>query len=102
MPTLVVRYQVSQDGVEPVTTAVENAFTAITEAQPDGIRFSYYRIAGKPEFLAILELADGAENPLPGIDGARQLQATMGKWAEGTTPPAPEPLQVLATYGTDR
>jgi hypothetical protein len=97
----VVRYQVAQGGVEPVTGAVEKAFSAVAEAKPKGIRYSYYRIAGKPEFLAILELPDGADNPLLGIEGARELQATVAKWAEGATP-TPEPLQVIGTYGFDR
>src|SRR5690242_3686611 len=97
MPTLVVRYQVSEEGVEPITKAVQQAFTAVADAKPDGIRYGYYRVADKPEFIALLELDEGIENPLFGIAGARDLPATIAKYVTDQ-PPTPEPLQVLGSY----
>ena len=53
--------------------------------------------AGMREFLALLQLDDGIENPLPGIEAARELQATVARWATG---PAlvPQPVEVLGDY----
>ena len=61
--TLMVRYEIAEDGVDDVVKAVEAAFAAVNEQQPDGIRFSYWRRAGSTEFLSVLELDDDVENP---------------------------------------
>lgn len=61
------------------------------------LRYTYYRRAGSNEFTAVVELPDGAENPLFGIEAARELQATVAKWALGE-PPAARPLEVLGSY----
>lgn len=97
MPVLIVRYDVAEEGVAAVATAVETAFAAVRELAPDGIRYSYLRRAGSTEFVALLHLADNTENPLPGIDAARQLQATVAKWVIGD-PPAPGAFEVLGDY----
>ncbi|TCO47970.1 hypothetical protein [Actinocrispum wychmicini] len=95
MPVLMIRYQVADEGVTEVATAVENAFAAVATQQPDGIRYAYLRNAN--EFIALLALDENVENPLPGIEEARQLQATVAKWAVGTAP-APQPFEILGTY----
>ncbi|MEW9533978.1 hypothetical protein [Microbispora sp. NPDC049125] len=98
MPLLMVRYNVAEDGAEKVIGAVERAFAALEEQRPEGIRYAYYRRAGGTEFVALLELDEGIENPLPGIGAARELQATVAEWVVGQ-PPAPQPLDVLGSYG---
>ena len=97
MPVLIVRYDVAEEGLAEVATAVEAAFAAVRESAPDGIRYSYLRRAGSTEFVALLQLADGVENPLPGIEATRLLQATVAKWVIGD-PPAPEAFEVLGDY----
>jgi hypothetical protein len=97
MPVLIVRYDVAEEGVAEVAAAVEAAFAAVREEAPDGVRYSYLRRAGGTEFVALLQLADGLENPLPGIAAARHLQATVAKWAVGE-PPAPAAFEVLGDY----
>lgn len=97
MPILMVRYEVADENVAAVVGAVERAFAATQEQQPEGIRWSYYRSAGSGEFVALVELDEGVENPLPAIEAARELQATMLKFAVGE-PPAPKPLQLLGSY----
>jgi hypothetical protein len=97
MPTLIVRYDIPEEGVDDVVRAVESAFAAVNDRQPDGIRWRYWRRAGSTEFVALLDLDEGIENPLLAIDAAKELQATVAKWALGA-PPAPQPLQLLGSY----
>lgn len=97
MPVLIVRYEVAEEGVAEVCAAVEGAFAAVRELAPAGVEYSYLRRAGSTEFVALLRLADGVENPLPGIAAARHLQATVAKWAVGE-PPAPQAFEVLGDY----
>jgi hypothetical protein len=98
MPVMMVRYRVSEEGVDEVSSATEAAFAAIRRERPAGVRYAYYRRPGTGEFLALLELEEGAQNPLPGIDAARRLQATVARLAVGE-PPAPQPLEELGSYG---
>jgi hypothetical protein len=98
MPTLIVRYEVAPDSVDAIVKAVELAFAAVDEQQPDGIRWTYWQGPGEAEFGAILELADGVENPLPGIAAARGVQEAIAKNVVGD-PPTPKPVTVLGGYG---
>jgi hypothetical protein len=98
MSTLMVRYEIAEDGVDEVVEAVEKAFAAVNERRPDGIRFKYWRRAGSTEFLSVLELDDDVENPLFAIDAANQLRAVIAKWVV-CDPPTPQPLTLLGSYG---
>ncbi|QFG21963.1 hypothetical protein [Actinomadura sp. WMMB 499] len=98
MPVFVISYQVADEGVAEVSAAVEKAFAAVDARRPEGIRYAYFRRAGGTEFVALLEIPEGAENPLPGIAEARALQETVARWVVGPVP-APEPFEVLGAYG---
>ncbi|MER5625809.1 hypothetical protein ABT061_32705 [Streptosporangium sp. NPDC002544] len=97
MPVLMIRYQVADEGVAEVVEAIETAFAAVATEQPEGVRYAYLRRTGSTEFVALLDLDEGVENPLPGIAAARQLQATVARWAVGPAP-TPQPLDVLGAY----
>jgi|SRR5690242_1604512 hypothetical protein len=97
MPVLMISYQVADDGATEVTSAIEKAFAAVEAQRPDGVRYSYLRRADSGEFLALLQLDDGIENPLPGIEAARELQATVARWATGPAP-VPQLVEVLGDY----
>ncbi|GAA3008342.1 hypothetical protein [Streptosporangium longisporum] len=97
MPVLMIRYQVADEGAQEVADAVRAAFAEVEEQRPDGIRYVYLRRAGGTEFVALLELDEGAENPLPGMEAARRLQATVARWVVGPAP-EPRPFEVLGTY----
>ena len=97
MSVLMIRYQLADEGVAEVVEAIETAFTTVETQRPEGIRYAYLRRAGSAEFVALLELGDGFENPLPGIEEARRLQTTVAKWAVGTEP-TPQPFEVLGAF----
>ncbi|HEX4215888.1 MAG TPA: hypothetical protein VIA06_21420 [Candidatus Dormibacteraeota bacterium] len=98
MPVMMVRYEVPEEGVDEVSSATEAAFAALRSERPEGIRYACYHRRGTGEFLALLELEEGVENPLPAIDAARRLQATVARLALGDAP-APQPLRELGSYG---
>ncbi|GAA2440459.1 hypothetical protein GCM10010191_65320 [Actinomadura vinacea] len=101
MPLLLIRYQVAEKGVAEVIRATEATFQAVRDEQPEGIRYLYLHRPGGNEFVALLELNQGLENPLPGIEAARHLQATVAQWVEGGAP-TPQPLEVIGSYGFTR
>ncbi|MCX4967430.1 hypothetical protein OHA98_22235 [Streptomyces sp. NBC_00654] len=97
MTVLMIRHQVADEGVAEVVDAIEAAFTAVEEQRPEGIRYAYLRHAGTAGFVALPDLDEGIENPLPGVGAARRLQATVAKWAVGTGT-TPQPFDVLGSY----
>ncbi|CAM3989292.1 hypothetical protein KIPE111705_34885 [Kibdelosporangium persicum] len=97
MALLLIQYHVAPNEVSAVTDAVHAAFEAVEAEQPQGIRYAYLRRSGSAEFTALLELADGAENPLPGIEAARRLQAVVAKAAAGPVP-SPQAYEILGAY----
>lgn len=52
MPVLIIRYQVPEEGVAAVASAVKAAFAALEAEQPEGLRFSYYRRSAAPNSSA--------------------------------------------------
>lgn len=97
MPVMMIRYEVAGDGVADVANAIGAAFAAVTGERPEGIRYAYLRDRDSSEFIALLEVEEGVETPVPGIDAARSLQATVAKPAAGTAP-TPQLLDFLGTY----
>jgi hypothetical protein len=87
MPVLMIRYRAAYEGVAEVVDAIETAFAAVKAQQRAGIRYAYLRPTGTTEFVAVLEVTEGIENLLPGIEPARRLQATVVKGSWG--PPRP-------------
>lgn len=48
-------------------------------------------------FVALLELEEGVENPLPSIPECREFRERLPSWV--AEPPAPQELEVVAAYG---
>lgn len=99
MSVHMIRYQVADEGVAEVISAAKAAFAAVEAQQPDGIRYAYYRYPGGTEFIALLEVEEGTDNPLPGIEAARELQSTVARWVTGDGP-ALQPLELLGFYSS--
>lgn len=98
MNVMMIRYEVTSDGVEPVREAIRAAFRALEAARPDGVAYAYGQRIGSCEFVAVLALDAGVDNPLPGIPEARQLQAEVAKWIDDA-PPVPTPVELIGSYG---
>jgi hypothetical protein len=92
----IVRFTTSQDQVAEVEKGVERVFTAVDAAGPQGMRYLATRVGAGPEFLLMLQLAEGVSNPLPGIPEAAAFQQNLPTWA--CHAPSPEPLTVLGDY----
>lgn len=97
MTTLLLRYHVAEKDVQTVLQAVETAFADLKKAHPAGLRFAYYRVADTAEFVGIVELDDGVENPLPTLEATRQLKSVVDRVAVGA-PPLPLSLKEIAKY----
>jgi hypothetical protein len=97
MTVMMLRYQVADEGAGEVAAAAKAVFASLDADRPKGLHYAYGRLADG-DFVALMELDEGVENPLFGIEAARALQATIAKWVVGDAP-APQPLDLLGSYG---
>lgn len=96
MPVQIVRFTAAATDVPDVEAAIGTMLAAIHRERPPGTRFTSWKLADGVTFLNVLELADGVENPLPGIPECRVYQQRLAQWV--AEPPAPQPVTVVGSY----
>jgi hypothetical protein len=97
MTVLIVRYQVREECVDDVSAGIEQMIAALGQEQPKGVRYALGRLLDGVTFVGLLELAEGVDNPLPGIAAARDFQQKLPGWVVGD-PPVPAPMDVVGSY----
>ncbi len=94
------RSTVKQQHVPAVEAGINAMIAAIEEQRPNGVRYAYTRLGDGVTFLAFLELAEGVENPLAGIPVCQEFQQNLkNRWLDQSDIPAPEPLEIVGSYG---
>jgi len=96
MSVMMLRVKVKPESVLDVEAAVSTMFSAIREAEPQGVRYASCKVADDAMFVILLELDDGIENPLPAVPAFREFQQDLPKWL--AEPPVPERLTVVGSY----
>jgi len=91
-----VQSKIRSESVGDVEAAAKKTFAALNDAQPQGIRYASAVLPDGETFLALLQLDDGVENPLPGVAEFREfLELVEASRAE---PPDVQPLTVVGSY----
>lgn len=96
MKVLMVRSKVNEEHVADVETAIGQVFSAIDRAVPENVRYASCKLADGVTFVAVLEVDEGTENPLPALPEFREFQESLKSWVAG--PPSPEQLTVIGSY----
>lgn len=96
MNVLMVSAKVKDECVDDVIAAATKMFAAIEEAQPEGIRYSSCLKSDGVTAVALLEIEDGVENPLPALPAFQEFQANLPNWV--AEPPALDQLTVVGSY----
>jgi hypothetical protein len=91
-----VRSKVKAEHVAELEAAAKRLITALHQAQPNGIRYASCRLPDGVTYVAVLEVEDGVENPLPALPEYRAFQENLKNWM--AEPPIPEPLTVIGSY----
>ncbi|WCB94572.1 hypothetical protein DSM104299_03309 [Baekduia alba] len=94
---MIVNTQVKPEHVGDVDAAAATLFAAIDRAQPQGIKYASLRLADGVTYLALLQIAEGVENPLPQLPEFGAFQQGLREWVAG--PPAPGQATVVGSYG---
>ncbi|MGB0094419.1 MAG: hypothetical protein WBP81_18050 [Solirubrobacteraceae bacterium] len=96
MSILMAQAKIKAEGVTDVQAATEKMFAAINAAQPEGIRYASVLLPDGETFVALLQVDDGVDNPIPALPEFRELQERVaGSRAE---PASVQPLTVIGSY----
>ncbi len=96
MNVLMVHSKVKAAHVNELEAAVKRVFVALQHEQPKGIRYTSCRLSDGVTYLAVLELDDGVDNPLPALPEFRTFQENLKHWC--AEPPIPEQVTVIGSY----
>jgi hypothetical protein len=97
MPTTVVRYQTKPDRADENQRLIEKVFAELAETQPDGLRYTSFRLADGVTFVHVahVETADGS-NPLTQTAAFREFTAAIAERCE--IQPVALEAAVVGTY----
>ena len=96
MNVLTVRAKLKEEHVAEAEAAVERMFAAIERERLEGIRYASVKLEDGVTFLALLEIEDGVENPLPGLPEAQEFYDSLPGWY--AEPPEVGPATVVGSY----
>jgi quinol monooxygenase YgiN len=103
MSVTMVRQKVKDDSVEAAEAAARELFATLDRVRPQGLRYASTRVADSSTFVALVELADGIEDPRPAIPEFQRFLEQLKGLVDG--PPVIEQLDVVGSYslfGTQR
>jgi hypothetical protein len=96
MNVITVRATLKEEHVADAEAAAKRMFAAIEREGIEGVRYASIKLQDGVTFLALLELEDGIENPLPGLPEAQEFYASLPGWY--TEPPEVGPGTVVGSY----
>lgn len=96
MSVFTVRAELKKEHVADAVAAAKRMFAAIERDRLEGIRYASVQLADGVTFLALLEVEDGVENPLPSLPEAQEFYASLPGWY--VKPPEVGPGTVIGSY----
>ena len=96
MNVMMVRAKVSEENVAEVEAAARAMFSSIERAKPQGVWYAACRLPDGVSFLALLAVADAADNQLLAVNEFGVFQESLKGWL--AEPPTLEQLTVLGSY----
>jgi hypothetical protein len=99
MRVITLRSKIRQDSLANVEGALEKMLSAIEQARPTGVRFTSCRLTDGNTFVNVLELDEGADNPLPLLPAAEEFRQNLRNWV--VEAPVREEFEVVGAYRSD-
>jgi hypothetical protein len=96
MTVQMVQAKIKRDSVTDVQAAAKKMFAAIDAAQPEGIRYASCLLPDGETFVALVQLDDGVDNPLPRFSEFREF--LEGVEASRAEPANVQALTVVGSY----
>jgi len=89
--------KVKEQSVPELEAALDLVFGALKREEPQNVKYMSLKATDGVTFVAILEVDDGTENPLPALVPFQEFQARLPEWVEG--PPTTHQLSLVGSYG---
>ena len=96
MSVMLLHQKVKDGSIEQAEAAARDLFATLDRVRPEGIRYASTRVADSSTFVALLELADGGEDPRSAIPEYGRFLEQLKDWVDG--PPVIEHLDVVGSY----
>jgi hypothetical protein len=96
MSVMLFRATVKAERVEEVGAAARAVFAALEQAPPEGMRYAACKLSDGVNFVILLGLEEGTENPLPAAPAYREFLGRLRDWL--VEPAGQEPLTVVGSY----
>ena len=96
MSVYMAQAKVKTENVAEVQAAADRMFAALDAAQPEGVRYAWSVLPDGETFLALAQVDEGVENPIPGLPEFQELQEGLEGWLAET--PSSQPLTVVGSY----
>jgi len=96
MSVMLLHQKVKDGKVEEAEAAARELFAALDRVHPEGIRYASTRVADSSTFVALVELADGTDDPRPAIPEFGRFLEQLEGLVDG--PPVIEHLDVVGSY----
>lgn len=96
MTVLMAEAKIRAESVTDVQAAAEKMFAAINAAQPEGVRYAWWVLPDGETFVALAQLDDGVENPIPALPEFQEIQEGLAGWL--AEPPNSQALTVIGSY----
>ena len=97
MGTVVVRYQVKPDRADENQRLVEAVFAELAAKQPDGLRYSTFRLAD--DTFVHIATSTGDSNPLNDTAAFAEFVSAIGDRCTPGNEPNPQPATRIGAYG---
>jgi hypothetical protein len=96
MSVTLLHQKVKEGKVEEAEAAARDLFAALDRVRPEGIRYASTRVMDSSTFVAVVELADGREDPRLAIPEFGRFVEQLKDLVDG--PLVIEQLDVVASY----
>jgi hypothetical protein len=96
MSLMMLRQKVKDESVEEAAAAARELFATLDRVRPEGLRYASTRVVDSSTFVALIELADGIEDPRLAIPEYLRFLEQLKAVVDG--PPVIEQLDVVGSY----
>jgi hypothetical protein len=69
MSVVMVRQKVKDGSLQEAEAVVRELFATLDRVRPEGLRYASTQVVDSSTFVILVELADGIEDPRPGVPG---------------------------------
>lgn len=95
MSLLTIQARIKPEHEPTMHASATEMFAALDQLQPDDLRYGSCRLVDGT-YLILLQIADGAENPLPALPEFQRFQAGLAEWTDGA--PVARPAEIVGSY----